>query len=597
MNEPSDLSLHASIVIAVAAALGFTGCGGTTNSPPVAHPLSLSTDEDTEIHGLLVASDPDHDPIAYSITIPPSHGIASVNSATGALVYTPNPDYFGLDSFSVTVQAKGGQASAQVSVDILSVQDSPRVQAIADITNSAYTLTSDVAFSAVDPDGDTLAFEIDVQDAEVADAEVPPESTSIRLTPKTRGNTTVTLTASDGQRTTSTHFQFTVGDVTKAVVIESRSAQLTTGIDANTSTNNTHLELVSLQNTLPRSVSFTLTYNGNKAFTSAADAADHIRTMPEQFAGEPFERKLWRYVRDNTYHEVPINRSLSWHSYWPTLNSLGFGLCSHAAAVFTEVARAAGYEARIWGLSGHVVPEIRVNGRWQMYDPDLAIYYFTRDGRVAGVEELANDPSLIISPTNPIYAAIGSGSYDTSIATIYDANSADNFIGDSDFLWTGPTGDSGIELPGGAQLLLPGHWTDAPTGYDGNTPSTVKAYKQAAIELPAGWTGAIHLPWILWDVQGSGTITVAERTFSAGSSALRTFLDVQWLPLPTAHVSENPSGLRLVFLVNAMWYELEEANDIQITGQDVWAIHISSHPVDSALEAGRFPDSLRRPRI
>jgi hypothetical protein len=181
--------------------------------------------------------------------------------------------------------------------------------------------------------------------------------------------------------------------VTKAAVIESRSAELTTRIDANTGTSNTPLELVSLQNTLPRSVSFTLTYNGNKAFTSTADAADHIRSMPEQFASEPFERKLWRYVRDNTYHEVPINRSLSWHSYWPTLNSLSFGLCSHAAAVFTEVARAAGYEARIWGLSGHVVPEIRVDGRWQMYDPDLAIYYLTRDGRVAGVEELANDPS------------------------------------------------------------------------------------------------------------------------------------------------------------------------------------------------------------
>jgi hypothetical protein len=60
MNEPSDLSLHAIIVIALAAALGLTGCGGTNS--PVAPP-SLSTDEDTEIRAL-IASDPDHDPMA-----------------------------------------------------------------------------------------------------------------------------------------------------------------------------------------------------------------------------------------------------------------------------------------------------------------------------------------------------------------------------------------------------------------------------------------------------------------------------------------------------------------------------------------------------
>ncbi len=85
--------------------------------------------------------------------------------------------------------------------------------------------------------------------------------------------------------------------------------------------------------------------------------------MPERYLGEPFQRKLWRFVHENAYHDVPINAQRWWYDYWPTLNSLGFGFCGHLAAVYVEVARAAGYDARIWGLYGHVVPEIFADNR------------------------------------------------------------------------------------------------------------------------------------------------------------------------------------------------------------------------------------------
>ncbi|MGE3600168.1 MAG: hypothetical protein AB7N70_31965 [Dehalococcoidia bacterium] len=92
------------------------------------------------------------------------------------------------------------------------------------------------------------------------------------------------------------------------------------------------------------------------------------------------------------------------------------------------MARAAGYEARVWGLSGHVVPEILVDGRWQMFDPDLAVYYKDESGAVAGVEDIVSRPDLITQPQSPIFA--GSNyvfPYSTTVRDIY-ATTADNFL-------------------------------------------------------------------------------------------------------------------------------------------------------------------------
>ena len=34
------------------------------------------------------------------------------------------------------------------------------------------------------------------------------------------------------------------------------------------------------------------------------------------------------------------------------------------------------------GFVGHVVPEIYIDGRWQIYDPDLAVFYHNLDGTI-----------------------------------------------------------------------------------------------------------------------------------------------------------------------------------------------------------------------
>jgi len=59
--------------------------------------LAFETDEDTSLTLELSGLDPDEDELAFEIVTPPNHG--SIMEVGGELVYEPDPDYYGEDSF------------------------------------------------------------------------------------------------------------------------------------------------------------------------------------------------------------------------------------------------------------------------------------------------------------------------------------------------------------------------------------------------------------------------------------------------------------------------------------------------------------------
>ena len=114
--------------------------------------------------------------------------------------------------------------------------------------------------------------------------------------------------------------------------------------------------------------------------------------------------------------------------------------------------------------------EVFINGRWQIYDPDLAVYYLMPDGAVAGLDDLTTNPSLISSPSAPIFRG---SSYDfpySQIVTTIYATTGDNFLGDSTFIARTPATYQPLVLPAGAQFAYPGWWTSTVTGIDGAVP-------------------------------------------------------------------------------------------------------------------------------
>lgn len=109
-------------------------------------------------------ADPEQDPLLYTIETQASNGTASVDQA-GNVIYTPDLNYNGTDTFTVTVNDGNHQipATQTVTVNVTPVNDAPNPDAqvyyFFDTTNSN---TFEISVDGNDPDNpqDTLIFTI-----------------------------------------------------------------------------------------------------------------------------------------------------------------------------------------------------------------------------------------------------------------------------------------------------------------------------------------------------------------------------------------------------------------------------------------------------
>jgi VCBS repeat-containing protein len=103
------------------------GSGKGTNLPPKADAQNVSTAEDTPKQITLTGSDPDGDPLTFTITKQPDHGTLSGSGAN--VTYTPAANYNGPDDFSFKTEDDKGASSntAKVSIDVGAGNDAPVV--------------------------------------------------------------------------------------------------------------------------------------------------------------------------------------------------------------------------------------------------------------------------------------------------------------------------------------------------------------------------------------------------------------------------------------------------------------------------------------
>src|SRR5262249_25964087 len=65
------------------------------NDPPSVPDRSLTIPEDTSVSVTLTATDPESDPVTFSVSVNPLHGTVNVDSTTGAFTSTANANYNG----------------------------------------------------------------------------------------------------------------------------------------------------------------------------------------------------------------------------------------------------------------------------------------------------------------------------------------------------------------------------------------------------------------------------------------------------------------------------------------------------------------------
>lgn len=189
------------------------------NDAPIAKAIAITGLEDTAITVDAPANVTDADsapPFTIAIATNPTNGTVQV-AADGKIVYTPNPNFFGSDSFTYTA-SDGNLVSvpATVTVTVENVNDPPTTQADAAITAVAVPITIDVLANDLDKDDTTNVSSINpatlAVSANPTNGSVAVVNGKVLYTPNAGflGNDSFQYTVKDTQGATSTPATVTV---------------------------------------------------------------------------------------------------------------------------------------------------------------------------------------------------------------------------------------------------------------------------------------------------------------------------------------------------------------------------------------------------
>jgi hypothetical protein len=172
----------------------FVPVTAPVNRPPSAFAKSITVPEDTAINIVLAGTDPDNDPISYSVVRAPGKG--SLSGTAPNLRYTPGADLNGTDSFTFRVfDGTVYSATATVSISISSVNDAPVANSRSITTNRNTAFP--IILSGSDKDSFTLKYLVVTNPASGSLSGTAPNLT---YTPNTNfvGNDQFTFLVNDG---------------------------------------------------------------------------------------------------------------------------------------------------------------------------------------------------------------------------------------------------------------------------------------------------------------------------------------------------------------------------------------------------------------
>ncbi|HXU46389.1 MAG TPA: Ig-like domain-containing protein [Thermoanaerobaculia bacterium] len=167
-------------------------------APLAATGQSLTTEEDVALSVTLAASVGNGGAISYAVAAEPEHGILTGDAPD--LVYTPDPDSTGSDSFTFVASYGRATVEGTVSIDVTPVNDPPSAdfQSIATDEDTPISIT----LTGTDVDSTELSFALASAPAHGTLSGTAPD---LVYTPASNfnGADSFTFTASDGQETSA----------------------------------------------------------------------------------------------------------------------------------------------------------------------------------------------------------------------------------------------------------------------------------------------------------------------------------------------------------------------------------------------------------
>ncbi|RZJ13458.1 MAG: transglutaminase domain-containing protein [Rubrivivax sp.] len=299
---------------------------------------------------------------------------------------------------------------------------------------------------------------------------------------------------------------------------------------------------------------------------------EQIIAMPLAYTAEPLYRKAWRYVIAHRERTVPV--AVGNFQYQPDLwlRSVGSSYCEAQATALHFIWKAMGYEARVMGLTGHVVPEIKIDGRWQIFDPYMAVYYMDRSGKsIVGVSELQQDPSLVSNPSSPLIP-LWDTAYSTLMADIYGTPD-DNFVMTVVMAPTVQPMGNELQIPAGGYATFEAASRLARASIE---PGYQVNMAQMQLWIPPGYTGTIKLPLLLVDLKGVGKVRMLGQSLDPQETDVKALLDdfLLWR-VPDVGVNElavdsvGAGGLTLTLMLNPLYFGSGQPLTVRAFGPDV----------------------------
>ncbi|MEQ8704668.1 MAG: transglutaminase-like domain-containing protein [Phaeodactylibacter sp.] len=278
-----------------------------------------------------------------------------------------------------------------------------------------------------------------------------------------------------------------------------------------------------IHNTSEQEVAFSLQLD-SILFLDRAALSRHIKRN----AATPEEqiRLAWKIICDYTFNSFSTHARYI-HAPEMLISSLGHGYCDDMASALALLWQELGFKARVWYLQGHVVPEVFRNGKWQMYDPDLGLYFTDDNQTTLSVEAIARGEATAVvqNQTSFPLRSFSPLPFHLEKYTTKSDNTPNTWFTDSV-----PNLDTRFRLPGKGSVSCCYTIPSQPLS------SFLK------LHLPKGARGAVHIPLLL--------------SSPAPATEVALMVSAQAPPWPIEHPLAQDTDL--YFQVNPIWHTLKE---------------------------------------